>query len=213
MTHARAARFKFLRFVLSGTALAFASAAAQAYLVAINPGPRALYLQVGTGTVAGGTFAGGGTPQDNATVNQVSVTVPAAALGTGSRAMTSNSAVANSPYDGFAFCTPPAQVYVGGFYRLPGGGGNATLSVATPATLVNATADTIAFTSISWVSGGAGDATPTIPSGTFVGATQTLLSVARNNWFESCLAFSYANAQPVAAGTFNGRATYTLTAP
>ena len=45
------------------------------------------------------------------------------------------------------------------------------------------------------------------------GTTQTLFSVARNNWFESCLTFSYANANMVAAGTFTGRATYTLVAP
>lgn len=201
--------------VLCGVLTALAPAA-HAFLVAINPGPRAIFLQVGTGTITGGSFVAGGTPQDNATVNRVSVAVPAAALGTGSQAMTSDSAVANSPYDGFAFCAPPAQVYVGGFFRRPGGGGggaSATLSVTTPPTLVNATADSIAFTTISWVSGGAGDATPTIPSGTFAGATQALLSIARNSWFESCLAFRYANAQPVAAGTFNGRATYTLTAP
>ncbi|MEP6824554.1 MAG: hypothetical protein ABI919_07030, partial [Ramlibacter sp.] len=94
-----------------------------------------------------------------------------------------------------------------------GGGGNATLTVTTPPTLVNATSDAIPFTSISWISGGAGDPTATIPSGTFNGAVQSLLSFARNQWFESCLAFSYANTQPVPAGTFSGRATYTLTAP
>ena len=35
----------------------------------------------------------------------------------------------------------------------------------------------------------------------------------RDNWFESCLAFRYLNTQLVPAGTFTGRATYTLTAP
>jgi hypothetical protein len=186
---------------------------ANAYLVTIAAGARTIYLQVGTGTVQGGNFNAGGTPQDNGTINSVSVTVPAAALGTGARPMTSNSAVAISPFDGFAFCSTPNEVYVGGFYRRPNAGGNATLTVTTPATLVNAAADTIAFTSISWVSGGAGDPSATIPSGSFTGAAQTLLSIAPNRWFESCLAFSYANAQPVAAGTFTGRATYTLTAP
>lgn len=203
------------RTALCGLAAVFLPSA-HAYLVSITPGARSVYLQVGTGTVSGGTYLAGGTPADNATVNRVSVTVPATALGTGSQAMTSNSAVAASPYDGFAFCAPPAQVYVGGFFRRPGGGGgggNATLSVTTPAALVNAASDTIPFTAISWVSGGAGDPTPTIPSGTFTGAVQTLLSFGRNQWFESCLAFSYANTQPVPAGTFNGRATYTLTAP
>ncbi len=201
------------RPVLCASAAAAMAAPAHAYLVAITPGARTIYLQVGTGTVSGGNFNAGGTPQDNATVNQVSVAVPAAALGTGSQPMTSNSAVAASPYDGFTFCTPPAQVYVGGFYRLPGTGGNATLTVTTPSALVSASADTIAFNTISWTSGGIGDGTATIPAGTFTGTAQTLLSVARNQWFESCLAFSYANAQAVPAGTFTGRATYTLTAP
>lgn len=198
--------------LLAAATLAGGMSPASAFLVTIAPGTRAIYLQVGTGTFAG-TYSTGGTPGNNATVNKVSVTVPAAALGTGTRAMTSDSAVSNSPYDNFVFCTAPAQVYIGGFYRLPGAGGNATLSVTTPATLSNASANTIAFSSISWVSSGNGDPTATIPSGTFAGASQTLLSVAPNNWFESCMAFSYANAQAVAAGTFNGRATYTLTAP
>lgn len=203
---------RHLAKLLVATTLATGISPASAFLVAITPGTRAIYLQVGTGTFTG-TYSTGGTPGNNATINKVSVTVPAAALGTGSRAMTSDSAVSNSPYDNFVFCTAPAQVYIGGFYRIPGAVGNAALTVTTPATLSNATADTIAFSSISWVSTGNGDATTTIPSGTFAGASQNLLSVAPNFWFESCMAFSYANAQAVAAGTFSGRATYTLTAP
>lgn len=199
--------------LLCAALLAGLSPLAQAYVVGITAGTRSLYLQVGTGTITGGTFSAGGVPADNTTVNRVSVTVPAASLGTGSRAMTSNSTVTASPYDGFAFCSVPSQVYVGGFFRRTGAGGNATLTVTTPTSLLNASSDAIAFTAVSWVSGGAGDATPTIPSGTFTGTTQTLLSVTPNTWFESCLAFTYANALPVAAGTFNGRATYTLTAP
>lgn len=188
---------------------------AHPYQVAINPGARALFLQVGTGTMAGGDYSSGGTPQDNATINLVSLSLTAANLGTGPVTMTSNSPVVNSPYDTFAFCTPPTQVYVGGFFRRNGGGPNsqATLSVTTPASLVSAAADTIPFTAISWVSGGAGDPTPTIPSGAFTGGTQTLLTFPRNNWFESCLTFVFANAQAYPAGTFNGRATFTLSAP
>lgn len=188
--------------------------AAQAFLVSIAPGTRALYLQVGTGSFSG-TYSGGGTPGDNPTVNTASVTVPAAALGTGPQNMATNSPTANSPYDNFAFCTPgTGQVYVGGFYRTPSTAGNATLSVQTPLNLVNATSDTIPFSTISWVSGGNGDTSATVPSGTFAGGTtQTLLSLARNNWFESCLAFRYANAQLAPAGTFTGRAIYQLVAP
>jgi hypothetical protein len=184
-----------------------------AYLVGITAGTRSVFLQVGTGTMTGGTFNSGGTPGNNATINTVSVTVPAASLGTGTIAMTTNSTVTQSPWDNFTFCTVPQQVYVGGFYRTPGAAANATLSVTSPANLTSG-GNTISFNNISWVSGGIGDPTPTIPSGTFVaGTTQVLLSIARNNWFESCLAFSYANAALVPAGTFTGRVTYTLMTP
>jgi hypothetical protein len=188
--------------------------AANAYLVAITPGNRTIYLQVGAGTMSRGSFTNGGTPSDNATINSVSVTVPAAALGTGSLPMTSNSTVANSPYDGYAFCSPPGQVYVGGFYRIPGSTGTASLTVTTPANLLNAAADQIPFSAITWASGGNGDTTATIPAGQFAGVpAQPLLSIPANRWFESCLTFSFSNARGYAAGTFNGRATYTLTAP
>lgn len=187
---------------------------AQAYLVTITAGTLSLYLQVGVGTISGGTFSGGGTPANNGTINRVTVTVPAASLGGGTRPMTTDSTVTASPYDGFVFCSIPSQVYVGGFYRTPGVAANATLTVTAPAALVNATGDTIPFSAVSWISGGNGDATATIPSGTFVGgAAQTLLSVTRNNWFESCLQFNYANSQLVPAGTFTGRVSYTLSLP
>lgn len=186
---------------------------AQAFVATIGAGTRTLFLQVGAGTITGGNFNAGGAPGNNSTINSVSVNVPSAALGTGVQTMTTDSTVTASPYDGFTFCTVPAQVYVGGFYRTPGAAGNGTLSVTSPATLSNGLGDTLPFTSISWVSGGNGDATATIPSGTFTGATQTLYSVTRNNWFESCLAFNYANTALVPAGTFMGRVTYTLAAP
>lgn len=183
-----------------------------AYLVSITSGTKSIFLQVGTGTMTGGTFQSGGTPGNNATVNTVSVTVPAASLGTGPRGMTPNVIVVNSPWDNYAFCPYPAPVYVGGFYRAPGGG-SATLAVTSPANLVSG-ANTLSFNTISWVSAGAGDATPTIPSGTFVaGTTQTLLTIARNNWFESCLTFTYANAAILPAGTYTQQVVYSLTAP
>jgi hypothetical protein len=186
---------------------------AQAYLVSITPGARAIYLQVGTGTFTG-TYQGGGTPGTNTTVNAVTATVPASAIGTGPQTMSTNSATANSPYDNYAFCTPGSgQVYVGGFFRSTNASANATLTVTAPATLINATGETIPISTISWVSGGSGDASATIPSGTFTGARQSLLTVTRNNWFESCLTFSYSNAQLAPAGTFTGRATFELVAP
>lgn len=192
-----------------------AGPAAEAYAVNITAGTRAIYLQVGNGTFTG-TYSGGGTPGNNATINLVSVTVAANAVGSGTaQQMTSNSTAANSPYDNFAFCTTPAQVYIGGFFRLPGAVGTATLTVTTSAAnLTNASGDTIPFSQISWASGGSGDAAPfTIPAGTFTGGTQTLTTFPVNTWRESCHTFSYANAAVVASGTYTGRATYTLSAP
>ena len=196
-------------------ALILASGSAVAYVVNIAAGSRAIYFQVGNGSFTG-TYSGGGTPGKNATVNRVSVSVPAAAVGSGTaQAMTSNSTAATSFYDNFSFCNPPAQVYIGGFFRLPGSTGTATLSVTTSAAnLVSAGGDTIPFSQVSWTSSGAGDAgAQPIPAGTFTGGTQTLATFPVNTWRESCHTFSYANAASVAAGTYTGRATYTLSAP
>lgn len=195
-------------------AAALCASQAQAFSVNIGTGTRAIYLQVGNGSFTG-TYSGGGTPGNNATVNVVSVAVPAAAVGSGvAQQMSSNSTQATSFYDNFAFCNPPVQVYVGGFFRLPGTTGTATLSVTTAANLVNATGDTIPFTQISWTSSGNSDtgAQP-IPAGAFNGGTQTLATFKVNTWNESCHTFSYANTASVASGTYTGRATYTLSAP
>ena len=191
----------------------FPASLVHAFTATITPGPRAIYLQVGNGSFTG-FYNSGGTPGNNAVVNVVSLTVPAAQVGNGtSLAMTSNSTAAQSFYDGFTFCTVPAQVYIGGFFRLPGAAGTASLTVNTPPTLTTA-GDSIPFNKISWISSGIGDtgAQP-IPSGSFTGGTQTLASFPVNTWRESCHLFSYLNDQVVGAGTYIGRATYTLSAP
>ncbi|VTU13561.1 hypothetical protein SRS16CHR_00652 [Variovorax sp. SRS16] len=198
--------------------LAASGPVARAFTVGIAPGTRAVYLQVGTGTMTGGTFNSGGVPGTNTSVNTVSVNVPAAALGSGTPLlMTTNSTVTASAWNGFAFCNTPAttgQVYIGGFYRVPGTtGAAATLTVSTPFPLADGKGDTIPFSSIAWTSSGNGDATPTIPSGGFSGGSQNLLSITRNTWFESCMAFRYLNTQVVPAGLFKGQAIFTLTAP
>jgi hypothetical protein len=173
---------------------------------------HAYLVTITAGTMTGGYFSTGGTPGNNATINTVSVTVPAASLGTGPLSMTPNVIVVNSPWDGYAFCNMTSPVYIGGFYRGPAGG-SATLTVRSAANLVSGT-DNISFSTISWVSSGAGDATPTLPSGTFVaGTTQTLRTIPNNHWFESCFQFTYSNAAIVPSGTFTGQAVYTLTAP
>lgn len=194
-------RSAFCRAAILAPILAYLPATS-AWVLNVTPGPRTIGLTVGN-NVAGGT------------PNIVSVSVPAAVLGTGvSQAMTSDSTQANSPFDNFTVCVPPNQVYVGGYLReLTNTANSATLSVTTPATLSNG-AETIPFTQISWTStsignGGAAD----IPAGTFNGGNLVLRNIASNRYVENCHTFNYANANFVAAGTYTGRATYTLVAP
>jgi hypothetical protein len=119
---------------------------AQAWVLNLSAATRRVYLQVGVGTYQANV----------ATVNLVSVTVPANQIGTGVvQPMISNSSQATSPYDNFALCSPPQQVYVGATYqRSNAGNGPATalMQVSSPANLVNAAGDTIPFTQISWPS-------------------------------------------------------------
>lgn len=210
-------RLRSLPTALIVVALAGTAPSAHAFIVNISPGlTPSVYLRVGDG-VYSGTFQGGGTPGSGGPINVVSVTVPAASLGNGtSLAMTSNASQATSNYDGFAFCNVPQQVYVGGFNRgsFFGGGGNGVLTVTAPTSLTNATGNTIPFSQISWTSSGNGDtgAQP-FPAGAFTGGTQTLASFPVNTWRESCHTFRYANGAVVAAGTYNGRVTYTLSVP
>jgi hypothetical protein len=186
--------------------------AAQAWVLTVSPGPRTIYLQVGNGSFTG-NLSTGGTPLNNPTVNVVSVTVPATSVGTGTaQSMTSDSTAAASFYDNYTVCTPPAQVYVGGFARLPSGAGNAVLSVTTPANLTNGS-NVVPFNRISWTSTAIGNATADIPAGTFNGATQILRNIAAGTWVENCLTFSYANTSVVPQGTYTGRATYSLSLP
>ena len=179
---------------------------AQAWVLNITPGIQAVYLAVGNATSNGA----------NATINLVNVTVSPAALATGAvQPMTSNSTQANSPLDNFTVCTPSAgQVYVGGFYRLPGAAATtAVLQVTTPTGLTSG-ANVIPFNQISWTSTALGNAAADIPAGTFVsGGTLFLRNFAANTYVENCHTFRYANTNVVAAGTYNGQATYTLTAP
>jgi hypothetical protein len=191
-----------------------------AFTIAITAkNPRAVYLQIGVGTFTGGWYASGGTPGNNTTHNTVSVAVPATAVGNGAaQAMTTDSAVGASSYDGRAFCSAPAQLYVGGFYRRvgnAGGPGGATVTATVPAALTDTSGDTIPFSQISWTSNGIGDAgAEPFPAGTFVaGGTQSIGTIAKNQWAESCWSFSYANTTVHPAGTYTGTVLYTLAAP
>jgi hypothetical protein len=187
-------------------ASALCCASAQAWVLTVTPGARAVYLAVGNASVNA----------DNATVNLVSLNLPAAAVATGTpQAMVSDSSQATSPFDNYTVCTPSAgQVYVGGFYRLPATNATtAVLQVSTPAALTNGPY-TIPFNQISWTSTALGNAGADIPAGTFVsGGTLLLRNFAANTYVENCHTFTYANTNVVASGTYDGRATYTLTAP
>ncbi|MBS0578282.1 MAG: hypothetical protein JSR36_03360 [Proteobacteria bacterium] len=200
--------------------LAAACGPASAFTVAISSGsPRTVYLQVGVGSF-NGQYDSGGTPLNNATVNKVSVTVPANVLGNGTaQAMTTDSTAANSFYDGYTYCNVPAQLYIGGFYRnTNNGGGSVSVTATVPLSLVNAAGDKLPFSSISWTTGGngpLGDSTgQPFTAGTFTaGGVQTVGTIAVNHWAESCWTFSFANNTVSPAGTYTGRVLYTLTAP
>ena len=188
---------------LAGAALA---APAGAWILTLTPGPKQLFLQVGVGTAAA----------NNTTVNTVSVNVPAASVGNGTaQTMTSDSTQSISFFDNYAVCNPPGQVYVGGSYRQPtatAGAATATLQVTTPANLTSG-ADTIPFSQISWTSTANGNTTAHIPAGTFNGGTLLLANFGRNTFVENCFTYSYANSAVVPAGTFTGRAVFTLVVP
>lgn len=193
-----------LRILACLTALA--AAPASAWVLTLTPGTKQLFLMVGVGTAAA----------NNATINTVSVSVPAASIGNGAaQAMTSDSTQSASPFDNYAVCNPPAQVYVGGSYRQPNattGAASATLQVTTPASLASG-ADSIPFSQISWTSTANGNAAADIPAGSFNGGTVVLANFARNTFVENCFTYSYANAALVPAGTFTGRAVFTLAVP
>jgi len=207
--------------LLAALAAALAEAAS-AYTVTIAAAaPQTIYLQVGVGTFTGGNYNAGGTPQNNATINVVSVTVASTAVGNSTaQAMTANTPTTNSFYDGYAYCTVPAgQLYIGGFFRATGAGfGAAQVTATVPAALTNAAGKTIPFSKISWTSGGNADPgnppPEPFPSGTFInGGVQNVGSMASNTWNESCWSFSYLNNTVPAAGTFTGVVLYTMSAP
>lgn len=197
---------KRVRACLLMGALCGAGASACAFTATITKGAKALYLQVGTGTMSG----------TNTTVNLVSATLSMADVTSGSAVtMTSDSPITTSPYDGRSFCNVPQQVYVGGFNRYKNKhGSSASLSVSAPSALTNAAGDTISFGTISWTVSGNGDTVNAFPDGSFTpGGTVFLYTMPANQWAEGGMAFSYSNASVVGAGTYIGRVTYTLTVP
>ena len=208
----------------SGLLLATAAPGSFAYDVTLTPAsPKMIYFQVGNGLFTGGNYTPikgngqpTGTPGVNTTINKVTVSVAANAVGNGTaQAMTTDSSAANSYWDGYLFCNLPAELYIGGFYRTTGAGTNtATVTATLPVSLTDADGDTIPFSQISWTTGGNGDAgAEPFPAGSFNATTLSVGSISQNHWAESCWTFSYANTVVPAAGTYTGRVTYTLSAP
>ncbi len=211
----RASRWR--RAILGATVCLAAGGTASAYTVTLTPAaPQTVYLQVGVGSFTQ-SYISGGQPGNNPTINLVSTSVAAAAVGNGTaQAMTTNSTAAQSFWDNFVFCSVPGQLYIGGFYRTTGATtAAARVSATVPSALVSASGDSIPFSTIRWTSSGNGDSgAEPFPAGSFVaGGVQSVGAMASNTWNESCLSFSYANASVPAAGTFTGRVLYTLSTP
>lgn len=184
--------------------------AAHAWSLSIAAASRRVFLHVGTGTAEG----------NNGTINLVSANLTGAQLLSGTPQPMANSGTqSQSLYgDGFTTCpTPASQVIIGASYRrssATNGPASAVLSVTSPANLTNAAGDTIPFNQISWTTSAPGGGVANIiPPGTFTGNTQTLTTIPANTYIENCHTFSYANSAVRAPGTYNGRATYTLTSP
>lgn len=195
--------------LLLAAALAGAVGPAQAWTLAITAAPRRVYLQVGNGVWG-----------NSASVNTVSVSVPAQQLGNGTgMAMTSDSTQATSPYDNYLVCSPPAQIFVAASYQRSNssnGPASAVLQVSSPAFLTSPSGDTIPFSQISWTVStlGTADGTPgVIPPGTFNGSTQLLATVPANRLIENCHTFRFANTATRAAGTYTGQVVYTIATP
>jgi len=206
---------------LAGSAHAFTITLAAA-------SPKTVYFRIGVGSFTR-TYCGtpcnytppvaqsaGSAPGTNTTVNRVSVSVAANAVGNGTaQAMTTDSTQGQSFFDNYAFCNLPSQLYIGGYYRTTGNGTNtATVTATVPTSLTDAAGDTVPFSQISWTSRGNGDAgAEPFPAGSFSGTSIGVGSIAQNQWAESCWTFSYKNTVVPAAGTYTGRVTYTISAP
>jgi hypothetical protein len=208
-----------LRPALAGAVLLAAYAdAALAYTATLTAvAPQMIYLQVGNGTFTGGNYTPiqgngqpTGTPGNNATVNTVSTNLTLAAVGNGTpQPMTTNSTATQSFWDGYTYCSVPAQLYIGGNTAA------AQVTATVPAALIDTTGDTLPFSKISWTSSGNGDfgAEP-FPAGTFVnGGVQTVGSMASNTWNESCWTFSYLNNTVPKSGVYSGTVIYTMSTP
>ena len=120
-----------------------------------------------------------------------------------------------SEYDGYAFCDLPTQVYIGGYHRRPKAvRGNGTLTVDHPANLTNASGNTIPFSQISWTSSGNGDGNARSRSRrASFSSTSSMRLPGKHLARKLPLVLLCELAAFVAAGSYTGRVTYTLSAP
>jgi hypothetical protein len=161
--------------------------------------PRVLFLQVGTGTALA----------DNATVDMLTFTVPAANLGDGTDVVP----------------TPGGNVTV----RLFGNNGDIGLTTTTTGPMKNAAGDTIPWSEIKVTSAaaavpaagylGAAIPHPAIPAAAGTSASSTITATAKVVRQEAVWTFAYDNTVAYAAGTYgstvanNARLLYTATLP
>lgn len=193
-------------------------AAAHAWSLSVTSGSRRLFLHVGNGAVSGSSGTLNGSPGTSGMINTVSVAPTVTQLLSGTPlAMTSNSTQNISLYgDGNNTCpTPASQLMIGAGFRRNNGANSATLTVSSPANLIDtATGEVIPISQISWTTSAPnGGIANIISAGTFNGGTQTLATLPGNRYFENCHTFSYANSALRAAGTYTGQVTYTLSSP
>lgn len=169
--------------------IAFAACGAEASLVVVANAPTRVSLRVGS---AGGV------------VDRVTFAVPAANVGNGT---TVTGTVAASAGCG------ANQVLIDAEARAaPANSRTATLSVDTSTALTDGAGNSIPFNNIAWTS--SGFAPTTIGSGTFAGAAgQTLATWQNSRRNRACLSFRYLNSQIFSAGTYDGRARFTVVMP
>lgn len=166
----------------------FVVAVAEAATIVVGNAPTRVRLRVGA---AGGA------------IDVVTFTVPAAGVGNGvailgTVAASGLCAANNVLIDAEARATPVNSR-------------TATLSVDTSMPLTSGSGS-IPFTEIEWTA--SGYAPITIASGAFSGtAGQVLTTFQNSRRARQCHAFAYRNTQVFGAGTYQGRATYTLTMP
>ena len=207
----------FLLFCVLLTLLGVSPPKAHAFTATIQNGDKSIYLRVGDGGFVGyfTTDTKNAVGANLATVNTVAVTGPPNVMGNGvGLPMTSNATGTVSFYDGRVLCNTPAELYIGGFYRVGNNSPNHPLAVLTasfPPSLTNASGQSIPFSEIQWTASANGETgAQVIPSGRFDTSPKTLSSWTRNTWNESCHSFVYDNTSVLESGVYTGRVTYTL---